>query len=105
MVIQGGSWTSETNYGSFTERVRHASTGAPAGALTITADGRYTWTKRSGTSKGKLTPYVSPRGKSGWRLEFDGEAFFAQYVDGRNPGLYLFSPATDFWVYTGVPIR
>lgn len=105
MIVPGGAWTTENDRGSYIERIQQVAVGAPAGALTISADRTYEWRKRASTERGALGWCVSTRGESGWSVKFGRENFFVRFVEGRNGGFYLFSTFTGFPVYQGKPVK
>jgi hypothetical protein len=103
MVVPGVAYSQEYDRGSYLERVTRVAAGAPAGALTITRDGRYTWQKKSGRYAGKLGWCTSTNGQSGWVVRDDRESFYVGYLDGANGGFYLFSTVTGDYVFRGQP--
>jgi hypothetical protein len=105
MIVPGVAYTQEDDRGSYIERVQRVGVGAPAGALTITRDGRFTWQKKSGRYTGKLGWCTTTNGQGGWTVRDDRERFFVGYLEGTNGGFYLFSTVTGDYVFKGQPVR
>jgi hypothetical protein len=102
MFVPGGAVSYDLNRGSYTERIQEVSAGtAGEGALVIEADGRYSWNRHGAHSGGQMTYCATPNGESGWVLTNGREKFWARWVGGNRPGLFLSIPGLNMYQFQG----
>lgn len=105
MFVPGAVASYEHDRGSYLERVTQVSHGtAGNGALVIDDDGQYSWTERGEKSRGHVSYCATRDGEAGWSLKRGREIFWARWVPGNRPGLFLFAPGQSTYHFQGTLI-
>lgn len=95
VVVGSSAYVREVDEGVRVKRTLHTSVGAPAGTLTVTAAGRFSWQTPEGTVAGPTLRYVPLAGGTAW-LVYDRSRVYYAFAAPREPNvLYLFSPADE----------
>lgn len=95
VVVGSSAYVRETDDGMRVRRTLHTTVGAPAGKLTVSAAGRFSWQTPDGPIAGAMLPYRPLAGGTAWIVYDRSRVYYAFTMPREANTLYLFSPADE----------